>query len=324
MTSPQIDEFPAIGPSDIEKALLELADSPTTVMFHTEMVPSNVTLAGENGVPIPGPRTNYQTYLVTRPPALETYAIEEILSLAHVAPRLDLHVVHLSAMQDIPILQEARARGVRITAETCFHYLSLAAEGVEEGDTRYKCSPPTREQAHQEGLWAELQRRGSVIHSVVSDHSPCTSDLKLLPQSRPVEPHGVEGREGDFFSAWGGISGLGLGLSILWTEGEKRGLGIEDVVRLTSKNTAEQVGLDSKGDIAVGYDADIVVFDDEATFAVGPSTMQFRHKVSPYETKTLKGVVAETWLRGEKIYTKSEVLLQEAPSGHLLMEPRQA
>lgn len=221
-------------------------------------------------------------------------------------------------MQGIPTLQEARARGVRITAETCFHYLSLAAEGVEEGDTQYKCSSPTREQANQEGLWVELQRRGSVIRSVVSDHSPCTLDSKLLPQSRPVEPHSVEGQESDFFSAWGGISGLGLGLglglSILWTEGEKRGLGIEDVVRLTSKNTAEQVGLDSKGDIAVGYDSDIVVFDDEATFVVGPSMMQFRHKISPYETKTLKGVVTETWLRGEKVYTKSEDLLQEAPS----------
>ncbi|EKG19997.1 Amidohydrolase 1 [Macrophomina phaseolina MS6] len=320
----QIDEFPAIGTAEIEKALLELAGEPTTVMFHAEMVPPNVTLAGENGVPIPGPRTNYQTYLDTRPPSLETYAIEEILSLAHVAPDLDLHIVHLSAQEGIPILQEARARGVKITAETCFHYLSLAAEGVAEGDTRYKCSPPTREQENQDGLWRELQRKGGVIHSVVSDHSPCTPDLKLLPQSMPVQPHGVKGQEGDFFSAWGGISGLGLGLSIMWTEGEKKGLTIEDIVRLTSKNTAEQVGLDAKGDIAVGYDADVVVFDDEATFVVGPSTMQFRHKVSPYETKTLKGVVAETWLRGEKIYTRSEGLIQKQPAGKLLLEPRKA
>ncbi|KAB2570962.1 putative allantoinase 1 [Lasiodiplodia theobromae] len=320
-----IDEFPAVNATDIEKALLALADAPTTVMFHAEMVPPNITLAGSDGVPIPGPRTNYQSYLSTRPPTLETYAINQILSHAHVAPDLDLHIVHLSAQEGIPLLQEARKRGVRITAETCFHYLSLAAEDVGEGDTRYKCSPPTREQENQDGLWAELLRwrRDGVIQQVVSDHSPCTPDLKLLPERHPVEPHSVEGQAGDFYSAWGGISGLGLGLSVLWTEGEKRGLGIQDVVRLASTNTAEMVGLDGrKGDLGVGYDADVVVFDDEASFVVGPSTMQFRHKVSPYETRKLKGVVEETWLRGEKVYARGQGLVPKAPSGKLLLEPR--
>lgn len=330
-----VDEFPAVASADIKKVLAELADEPTTVMFHAEMIPPITASVGDDvQVSEPplqpsGPLTTYQTFLDSRPPSFETYAIAEILSLAHLAPQLDLHIVHLSAIQAIPMLREARAKGVKITAETCFHYLSLAAEAVKEGDTRHKCCPPIREQSNQDGLWAELQRPdNSVIKTIVSDHSPCTPDLKLLPtklaEMGSTDPHNVDGAEGDFFSAWGGISSVGLGLSILWTEGKSRGITIEDVVKWCCKNTAKQVGLeDTKGDLGVGYDGDIAVFDDEATFVVEPNTMLFRNKCSPYEQKTLRGVVAETWLRGQKIFTRADGFVEKTgPSGKLLLEPR--
>jgi allantoinase len=252
-------------------------------MFHAEMIPPITASVGDDvqhslpPLAPSGPLDMYQTFLDSRPPAFETYAIEEIISLAHLAPKLPLHIVHLSAIQAIPILREARTHGINITAETCFHYLSLAAEQIKAGDTRHKCCPPIREQTNQDGLWAEMTRPDdSVIKTVVSDHSPCTPNLKLLPAtlSNGVSHENVEGGEGDFFAAWGGISSVGLGLSILWTEGLMRGnITIEDVVRWCCTSTAKQVGLDGvKGDIAVGCDADIAVFDDQGTFMVSQKT----------------------------------------------------
>jgi allantoinase len=247
-------------------------------MFHAEMIPPIAASVGDDvqrslpPLAPTGPLDAYQTFLDSRPPSFETYAIAEIVSLAPIAPKLPLHIVHLSSVEAIPLLRDARNQGIKITAETCFHYLSLAAEAIKAGDTRHKCCPPIREQSNQDGLWAEMMRKDDpVIKTVVSDHSPCTPDLKLLPQHLVTGKsyQQAEGGDGDFFAAWGGISSVGLGLSILWTEAQRRGITVEDVVRWCCKNTAKQVGLaNQKGDIGVGFDGDIAVFDDEAEFTV--------------------------------------------------------
>lgn len=313
--------------------MTELADQPTTLMFHAEMIPPITASVGDDvQTSLPpleptGPLTAYRTFLDSRPSSFETYAISEILSLAHVAPSLALHIVHLSAIEAIPMLRNARATGMNITAETCFHYLSLAAEAIKEGDTRHKCCPPIRTRSNQEGLWDELTKRDdSVIKTVVSDHSPCTPNLKLLPPHLATGTHEKEhGDKGNFFSAWGGISSVGLGLSILWTESQRsRNVHIEDVVRWCCRNTAAQVGLENrKGDLAVGFDGDVAVFDDEASFVVEPSTMLFRNKCSPYEGMKLKGVVTETWVRGQKVFSRSSGFVEKGgPRGQLLLEPR--
>ncbi|GAB7362404.1 hypothetical protein MBLNU230_g2728t1 [Neophaeotheca triangularis] len=325
-----VDEFPPVTAQDITKALAELADQATTVMFHAEKEPAANASIQQTWEPMGDPM-EYQTYLDTRPPSFEVTAIEEILSLAHLAPNLPLHIVHLSAVEAIPMLREARQRGVKITAETCFHYLSLAAEQIENGDTRHKCAPPIREQSNQDTLWSEmLEREDSVIKTVVSDHSPCTPDLKLLPADVP----GTKSNEtapneaGDFLEAWGGVSSVGLGLPILWTEAMRRGLAVNDtllnVVRLCSVATALQVGLeDRKGSLQVGFDGDVAVFDDSAEFLVQKSTMLFRNTISAYQGKTLKGVVTETWVRGRKVHSSAGGFGQQGkPVGELLLEPR--
>lgn len=331
----QVEEFPAVSSKDIEMVFEELADEPTTVMFHAEMIPPVTASVGDDvqwslpPLEPTGPLNHYKTFLDSRPSSFEHYAILEILSLAHLAPRLPLHVVHLSAVEAIPTLREARAHGVQITAETCPHYLSLAAEEIKHGDTRHKCCPPIRDQLNQDGLWAEMMRADdSVIKTVVSDHSPCTPNLKLLPAHVPgaVESSSAEATPGDFFSAWGGISSVGLGISIMWTEATRGGrdFGIEDLVRWCCKNTAKQVGLEhQKGELAVGLDGDVAVFDDEAEFLVQPNTMLFRNKCSPYQGKVLRGVVKETWLRGKKVHDREDGFGEKAgPSGKLLLEPR--
>ena len=346
-----VEEFPAVSSTDIEKVFAELADEPTTVMFHAEMIPPWADSVGDDvQVSLPplsprGPLDEYNTFLQSRPPSFETYAVEEILSLAHLAPKLPLHIVHLSAMEAIPLLRKARAQGINITAETCPHYLSLAAEQVGQGDTRHKCCPPIRTQSNQDRLWEELRQHEAdgVIQTVVSDHSPCTPDLKMLPSHVPGHVHPAKGTvsteqvggdgSGDFFSAWGGISSVGMGLPILWTEMTRRGLtegrpddAISDVVKWCCLNTAAQVGLENqKGDLAVGFDADICVFDDGAEWVVESSTMLFRNKCSPYQGKTMKGMVKQTWLRGKPVFVRNEInegFVGKKCEGMLLLEPR--
>lgn len=325
--------------------MAELADQPTTLMFHAEMIPPISDSVGDDvQISLPplaptGPLDVYSTFLASRPSSFETYAIAEILSLAHLAPDLPLHIVHLSAMEAVPLLRKARAQGIKITAETCPHYLSLTAEEVARGDTRHKCCPPIRTQSNQDALWSELLQfsTSGVIQTVVSDHSPCTPDLKLLPShvsgssscfsssscSSVPSPQPSDNEEndnsqesspeeGDFFSAWGGISSVGLSLPILWTELSRRKLtspssdrAITDVVRWCCTNTAAQIGLGHvKGDLAVGFDGDLCVFDDETEWTVEPSTMLFRNKCSPYQGRRMRGMVRETWVRGRKVFER--------------------
>ncbi|KAI0814181.1 allantoinase [Xylaria sp. FL0064] len=356
-----VEEFPAISSADIELAMNTLNGTPTTLMFHAEMIPPITDSVGDavqvSQPPLApkGTLKEYQTFLESRPPSFETYAIEEIISLAHLATNLHLHIVHLSATQAIPILKEARSRGVNITAETCFHYLGLAAEGVEDGDCRYKCCPPIREQLNQDGLWDELQAEDSCIKTVVSDHSPCTPELKLLPphlQSRSTRPgihhsdSGIDMRadldqmpklptvsDGDFFAAWGGISSVGLGLPILYSSAKKRAAAgsksvptIVDIVRLCSQATAKQIGLSHrKGALRVGMDADICVFHDTEEWILQSGGMHWKNRCSPWEGHHFKGRVKETWLRGQKVFQHGGAnagFIGMAPTGEAIVEKR--
>lgn len=341
-----VEEFPAVSSTDISLAMETLKDAPTTLMFHAEMIPpiadsvGDAVTSSEPPLAPTGDLKAYKTFLESRPPAFETYAIDEIVSLAPIAPNLHLHIVHLSAIQAIPILKKARAQGINITAETCFHYLGLAAENVEDGDCRYKCCPPIREQLNQDGLWDELSAPDSVIKTIVSDHSPCTPELKLLPRhlqalDRPGVPHSDSGVDmtadlrraaeakaaaakptlasgtGDFFAAWGGISSVGLGLPILYSASLKRTAqdpaatvpSILDIVRLCCVATSAQVGLSHvKGSLRPGMDADICVFDDQEEWTLQSKGMHWKNRCSPWEGHEFTGRVKETWLRGVKVY----------------------
>ncbi|KAH7159634.1 hypothetical protein B0J13DRAFT_432443 [Dactylonectria estremocensis] len=329
-----VDEFPAVSSTDVALAMEELKDAPTTLMFHAEMIPPIADSVGDavqaSGAPLAptGALTAYKTFLESRPPSFETYAIEEILSLAHIAPSLHLHIVHLSATQCIPILKAARAAGINITAETCFHYLGLTAEEIEKGDTRHKCCPPIREEKNQDGLWGELVAEDSCIRTVVSDHSPCTPQLKLLPehldQNQPHMLHSDSGVDmtipgehqpvvpakmrGDFFAAWGGISSVGLGLPILHSASKQRSVSskapsITDIVRLCCQATAAQVGLSHrKGALKAGMDADICIFDDAELWTFSQGDMRWKNRCSPWEGHEFTGRVKETWLRGNKVF----------------------
>jgi allantoinase len=195
--------------------------------------------------------------------------------------------VHLAAGECAALIGAAQASGIELTAETCPHYLFFAAEEVPAGHTEFKCCPPVRYAPNREALWRALE--AGVIGGIVSDHSPCTADLKRLA-------------EGDFRTAWGGIASLQVALPATWSVARARGRTLSDIARWMSQFPASLAGLSArKGSIAPGFDADLVAFDPEATFAVRASDLLHKNPVSPYDGRTLAGVVRRTWLRGTEV-----------------------
>jgi allantoinase len=197
-----------------------------------------------------------------------------------------VHIVHVSSAAAADIVAAAQARGVRVSAETCPHDRALTAEQIEDGATAAKCCPPIRSAANADRLWTALER--GALTAVVSDHSPSPPQLKL-----PTD--------GDFAAAWGGISSLQLGLPVVWTAARARGYALADVVAWMAQGPAAVAGLTGKGRIAPGADADLVVLAPDATFTVDARTLHHRHPVTPYDGRTLHGVVRATWLRGRRV-----------------------
>lgn len=199
-----------------------------------------------------------------------------------------VHIVHLSSSEAVSMLRKAKLRGVKITAETCPHYLFFSAEEIPEGATQFKCAPPIRERENNEKLWEAL--RDGIIDFIASDHSPCPPEMKLM-------------ETGDFMNAWGGIASLQFSMSIMWTEMRRRGFSISDISRLMSARPAALVGLERrKGKIAPTYDADLVVWNPEESFTVEPSLIHHRHKMTPYEGRILYGKVKATYVRGIRVF----------------------
>jgi len=143
------------------------------------------------------------------------------------------------------------------------------------------------------------------VDLIASDHSPCPGEMKLR-------------ESGDFMKAWGGIASLQLRLPIVWTEARRRGFSLEDVTRWLCANPARQVSFaPRKGTIAVGSDADLVIWNPVQQFKVAAESLHHRHKITPYEGEVLNGVVQQTFLRGKKIYDIGHFTAR--PSGHMLL-----
>jgi len=292
-----LDDFPNVGLEELRAALPRIRDGGAPLLVHAELDCGGARVREEASV------ASYARYLRSRPRAWENEAVERMIELAR-ATRCRCHIVHLSSCESLPALARARAEGVPITVETCPHYLTLAAEEVRDGNTRFKCAPPIREAENQEGLWRGLAE--GVIDVVVTDHSPCAPDLKQLAA-------------GDFDRAWGGIASLQLGLPAVWTEARRRGHGLEALARWMCSAPARLAGLaQRKGAIAPGLDADFVAWDPEARFRVEPEVLRFRHpESSPYLGRELLGVVETTWLRGRPVYRRG-VGVEDEPRGVLL------
>jgi allantoinase len=281
-----IDEFPAVGDADLRGAMLRIAPLGLPLLVHAE-VPGPIARAAPSTASDP---RRYSTYLSSRPAAAELEAVDLLLRLCR-ETGCRVHIVHVSAAETLERLREARRAGLKVTAETCPHYLTFAAEEIVDGGTPWKCAPPIRERATRELLWRGLD--DGALDLVASDHSPAPPALKCL-------------EAGDFIRAWGGVASLELALAATWTGARARGHGLGEVVRWVAEAPAHLAGLGRKGRIAPGYDADLVVFDADAPFTVEPARLRQRHAITPYAGMTLSGVVRQTFVRGVSVYEEGK------------------
>jgi len=291
-----VDEFAHVTEADLRAAMPVLARHGAPLLVHAELQAP----APEGGDP-----RLYATYLASRPAAWENEAVRLLLRLVR-ETGCPVHIVHLSSAEALPLLAGARREGLPVTVETCPHYLHFAAEDVPAGRTDYKCSPPIRSRANRERLWQGLGE--GTIDMIVSDHSPCAPELKGLDR-------------GDFLRAWGGIASLQFRLPVVFTDGQARGLGFEDLARLLCERPADLAGLHGrKGALVPGADADLVVLDPRGEFEVSPESIRHRHPVTPYAGQVLRGAVVETILRGRSVYERGRA--SPPPQGQALAVER--
>lgn len=275
-----LDEFPNVTMTQLGEAMRILKPFGIPVLVHAEIEVSSVSSDADD------PRS-YHAYLANRPDEMETEAIRQIIDLVReIGART--HIVHLSSAKALPLIEAAKAEGLPLTVETCPHYLCLEAERIEDGNTLAKCAPPIRHRENREALWGAV--KSGLIDFVTSDHSPCVPSLKGLDH-------------GHFEEAWGGISSLQLGLPLIWTEWHARGGSPEVLGDWFGKAPAKWLGLQKKGQIAVGMDADFCVWEPDAAFEVNRETFYVKHPVSPYLGQTLRGRVEATILRGQQVFS---------------------
>lgn len=285
-----IDEFKFVNEEQLLAAMREVAKAGLVHLIHAEL-DDDCHHDDEIG-------SSYKAFLNSRPASWEDNAIAMVIGVMRQLKAEGLepkaHIVHLSAATALPMIRTAKAEGLQLTVETCPHYLVFAAETIPDGKTTFKCCPPIREQANADLLWAAL-KDGS-IDCIVSDHSPCTPQLKHIDS-------------GDLEAAWGGISGLQFGLSLIHDEGIKRGFTLEEISYLMSTRSAQVAGIaDQKGAIAMGQQADFCVFDAEAAYTIDAERIHHKHKVTPYQNKVVQGEVIATVLRGNVVYEQGKFI----------------
>lgn len=280
LTHSGIDEFPNATPEQLDVVMPLIAAAGLPLLVHCEL-----TLDSNSDQALQANPRSYAAWLASRPDSWEVAAIETMIALCR-KHRCRTHIVHLATAAALPMIRAAKAEGLPLTVETCPHYLFWTAEEIPDGDTRYKCAPPIRNQTNRDALIGAIEE--GLIDFLGSDHSPAPPAIKELDS-------------GNLAKAWGGIAGLQFLLPASWTALKGR-IGLAQFIPLVTENPARFAGMAyRKGKFAPGYDADLVVWEPETEFFVKEDEVQHRHKVSPYVGKKLAGKVLETYLSGQRL-----------------------
>jgi allantoinase len=321
-----VDEFPHLSTEQLGQAMRELAPLDALLIVHAED-PDQLDAAAAS-LEVTAGGAVYADFVRSRPEAVEQTAVDHVIeALRETGGRA--HVLHLSSAAALPAIRAAKAEGLRLTVETCPHYLTFDAASIADGQTQYKCCPPIRDDRNRELLWDALV--DGTIDIVASDHSPSTAALKFAG-------------DGSFDVAWGGIAGLEVSFRAVWTGARARGIPLETVVGWMSSGTAALVGLGgvgagsgagagagsgagtgagsrepadgrpAKGVIRVGAAADLIAFAPETPFTVDASALAHRNPVSAFDGSVLRGAIAGTWVAGVRVDS-------DAPPARLLRRP---
>lgn len=282
-----IDEYGFLAYEQILRDMRDLAEIDGLMIVHAED-PS--VLAGAPQ-PLRADRRKYEGYLKSRPKEAENEAIRQIIEAAKIT-KARVHLLHLASAEALPLIRKAKDQGVRITVETCPHYLTFAAETIPDGATEYKCAPPLRDENNRRGLWEGL-KDGTIDH-IASDHSPCIVELKCRDT-------------GDFSQAWGGVASVQLGLPAVWTAGQEFGATLPEIANWFAAAPCRNFNIEGRGSIAVGNYADFAIFAPDEEFVVDVHKLEHRNKISPYDRRRMRGVVRETRLRGKRVTRESRL-----------------
>lgn len=296
LTHSGIDEFPNVTHEDLQIAMPIIAATNLPLLVHCELMDNAVAPNVNN-------KQSYKNYVATRPTKWEDDAIALIINLCE-ANACSVHIVHLSAATSIQQIIAAKQKGLPITVETGQHYLYFNADEIPDGNTAFKCAPPIRDKQNNEALWAAL--KSGIIDFVATDHSPATSNIK-------------EVQSGDFIKAWGGIASIQFALPVLWTAAKNRNATFTDIVKWLCEKPAILAGLQHcKGKIAVGFDADIIIVDDDKMFTVTEQIILHKHKLTPYLQHQLYGVVTHTFLAGNVVFENG--VINELKQGKVILK----
>ena len=242
-------------------------------------------------------KTEPMDYVRSRPVEAEVVAVARALRYGE-QTGCALHFVHISTREALDLIAEAKRRGQDVTSETCPHYLTLIDQDVVRLGAVAKCAPPLRSSSEQEQLWDALT--SGLIDVIASDHSPCPPSMK---------------QSDNFFEIWGGISGAQSTLLIMLEDGHlQRNINLPLLGRVLSLQPARRLGLESKGEIAIGKDADLVLIDWERSTTLNTEDLLYTHKQSPYVGRTFNCQIADVFCRGQRVYN-SESGLSPVPIG---------
>ncbi|MGB3512458.1 MAG: dihydroorotase family protein [Microcoleaceae cyanobacterium] len=250
--------------------------------------------------------TGLKAYSAARPPHSEALAIVIASYLAYETNCVNINLLHLSSRKAVEaaLMMQTTFPHINFRREVTVGHLLL---DVDAPTGKWaKVNPPIRSREDVEYLWQAVLNRQ--IDWIVSDHACCSAEKKVSSQ----DPENI-------WLAKSGFGGTEYLLSGVFSEGSKRGMSYHHIAELLSWNPAQRYGLLEKGDIAVGYDADLVLLDPTETFVVRSSESESQQGYTPFEGMELTGKVKNTFLRGNLIYDNGEVL--GSPQGKYLKRP---
>jgi dihydropyrimidinase len=292
-----------VDDSSIFKALTRAAEIGGLICMHAENggvidVLVKRALAKKNTAP--------KWHALTRPPEAEGEATGRAFRLAEMAGGVPLYIVHLSAANALEQVRLFRDRGLPAYAETCPQYLFLSVDNYDEpgfDGAKYVMSPPLREKWHQDELWKGLARND--LQVISTDHCPF-----CMKEGFQGQPKQKELGIGDFSKIPNGAPGVETRMYLTYDGGVVHDrITLNRWVEVTSTTPAKLMGMfPKKGTIAVGSDADIVVWDPRATHTISAKTHHMRVDYNPYEGRKVKGKPVVVMSRGEVIVEKDKFL----------------